>query len=303
MFNYKQLHYFWNVAKAGGIARAAERLHLTPQTISGQIAELERSLGVDLFRRTGRRLELTAAGKLALSHADEIFQIGSELESLLRNPSASSELTFRVGVADVVPKSIACRLLAPALSLAEPVRLICHEDKLERLFAELAIHKLDLVIADRPLPPDMGVKGYSHALGRCAVVFHAVPDLAARYRADFPQSLNGAPLLIPGGGAAMRGPLGRWFSQHQIQPRIVGEFDDMALMKAFGRTGVGIFPTPAVIAEEVQEQYGVEMVGYVEEVVVKYYAISVERRLTHPAVVAVSEAAKKVLFADARSAT
>lgn len=292
MLNYKQLYYFWNVAKAGSIVRAAERLHLTPQTLSGQIGELERALGTDLFRRAGRRLELTAAGQLALSHADEIFQIGNELEELLRNRSGSGELPFRVGVADVIPKSIAYRLLAPAMTLAEPVRLICHEDKLERLFAELAIHKLDLVIADRSLPSELGVKGYSHALGRCALAFYAVPELAARYREDFPRSLNAAPLLIPGGSAAVRGPLGRWFSERGIQPRIVGEFDDTALMKAFGQAGAGVFPAPEVIAGEVQHQYGVEVVGRAEEVAVRYYAISVERRLTHPAVVAVSQAAK-----------
>lgn len=297
MLNYKQLHYFWNVAKAGSIARAAERLHLTPQTISGQLGELERAVGTDLFRRTGRRLELTAAGKLALSHADEIFQIGSELEALLRYPSKDKQLPFRVGIADVVPKSIACRLLAPVMTLAEPVRLVCHEDKLERLFAELAIHKLDLVIADRPLPSELGVKGFSHVLGSCGVDFYAEAELARRYRTDFPRSLHGAPMLIPGEGAAVRGPLARWFSQQQIQPRIVGEFDDTALMKAFGKIGGGIFPIPAVIAGEVEKQYDVEMVGHAEEVFVKYYAISVERRLTHPAVVAVSQAARQVMFA------
>lgn len=303
MLNYKQLRYFWNVAKSGSIVRAAERLRLTPQTISGQISELELALGTDLFRRTGRRLELTAAGKLALSHADEIFQIGNELEQLLRNRSAIGELPFRVGVADVVPKSIAYRLLAPATHLAESVRLICYEDKLEQLFAELAIHKLDLVIADRPLSAELGVKGYNHALGRCPLVFFAVRKLAERYRKNFPKSLNGAPLLIPGVGAAVRGPLGRWFSEHQIQPRIVGEFDDTALMKAFGQAGAGVFPAPAVISEEIRRQYRVEMVGRTEEVDVKYYAISVERRLTHPAVVAVYQAAKEGLFVDSRYAT
>ncbi len=299
MFNYKQLHYFWSVAKAGSIVRAAERLHLTSQTISAQIGELERALECDLFRRVGRRLELTEAGKLALSHADEIFQIGNELEGLLRHSAGGRELLLRVGVADVIPKSIAYRLLAPALQLAESVRLVCHEDKLERLFAELAIHNLDLVIADRPLPTELGVKGYSHALGHCGVVFHAVPALAVRYRENFPQSLNDAPLLIPGAGTAIRGPLRRWFSERGIYPRIVGEFDDTALMKAFGQAGAGIFPVPAVISEEMLRQHGAEVVGRADEIVVKYYAISVECRLTHPAVVAISEAAKQGLFADA----
>lgn len=298
VFNYKQLHYFWAVARSGSIARAAERLHLTPQTISGQINELEASLGIDLFRRSGRRLELTAAGKLALSHADEIFQIGAELEGHLRNRSAGTELLLRVGVADVVPKSIAYRLLAPALSLAEPVRLICQEDKLERLFADLAIHKIDLVLADRPLTSDLGLRGYNHPLGHCAVDLHAVPKLAARYRSGFPGSLAGSPMLIPGGASTMRGALLRWLTDHRIEPRIVGEFDDSALMKAFGRAGAGLFPAPAAIAGEIRRQFGAEVVGRVEGVEVRYFAITVERRLTHPAIVAVTQEAKRALFPD-----
>lgn len=299
MLNYKQLYYFWNVAKAGSITRAAERLHLTPQTISGQLAELERALTTDLFRRIGRRLELTSAGKLALSHADEIFQIGNELEQSLRSGAASGELSFRVGVADAVPKTLAYQLLAPAMALAEPVRLICSEDKLERLFAELAIHQLDLVISDRPLPSELGVKGYNHALGRCAIAFYAAPELAARYRANFPRCLDGAPFLLPGDKAAVQGPLMRWFSEQQIQPRILGKFDDSALMKAFGKAGVGIFPAPIILSDEIRRQYGAEVIGSAHEVMLRYYAISIERRLTHPAVVAVSEAAKKTLFNEA----
>lgn len=297
MLNYKQLHYFWAVARAGSIARAAERLHLTPQTISGQIGELESNLGTDLFRRSGRRLELTAAGKLALSHADEIFQIGTELEGHLRNRAVGAEVLLRVGVADVVPKSIAYRLLAPATALADPVRLICQEDKLERLFAELAIHKLDLVIADRPLSSELGVRGYNHPLGRCAVDLHAAPPLAARYRSGFPRSLAGAPLLIPGAASTMRGALLRWFVERRIEPRVVGEFDDSALMKAFGAGGAGLFPAPAATAEEIRRQFGAEVVGRLEGVEVRYFAVSVERRLTHPAVVVVTREAKRALLA------
>jgi LysR family transcriptional activator of nhaA len=299
MLNYKQLHYFWSVSKAGSITRAAEQLHLTPQTLSGQISKLEKALGTELFRRAGRRLELTAAGKAALSHADEIFEIGNELEALLRDRAGSDELPFRVGLADVVPKSIAYRLLAPAIRLDDPVRLICHDDKMERLFAELAVHHLDLVIADRPLPSELGVRGYSHALGRSAVSFLAAPELAERYRREFPRSLERAPLLIPGGNAAVRGALARWLNEHSLQPHIVGEFEDTALMKAFGQAGVGIFPVPAVTADEVRSQYGVETVGCIEEVTVAYYAISLQRRLTHPAVVAVSTAARQNLFLEA----
>jgi LysR family transcriptional activator of nhaA len=296
MLNYRQLHYFWAVARGGSIARAAERLHVTPQTISGQIGELERSLGTDLFRRTGRRLEVTDAGKVALSHADEIFQIGAELEGQLRNRSPGADLVLRVGVADVVPKSIAYRLLAPAMALTEHVRLICQEDKLERLFAELAIHSIDLVIADRPLTSDLGVRGYNHALGRSAVDLHAVPALAARFRPGFPRSLAGAPLLIPGTASTMRGALLRWFADQHVEPRIVGEFDDTALMKAFGAAGAGLFPAPAATLEEVRRQFGAQIVGRVEGVESRYFAITAERRLTHPAILAVTEEAKRALF-------
>lgn len=292
MLNYKQLHYFWRVAKAGSIARAAEQLRLAPQTISAQIGTLEDALETELFRRVGRRLELTAAGHLTLTYADEIFQIGKELEETVRNRPGGGDMLFRVGVADVVPKSIAYRLLAPALGGAGRVRLICREDKLERLFAELAIHKVDLVIADRPLPSELGVKGYSHSLGRTPIAFFAVADLAARYRTGFPQSLDRAPMLIPGDGAAMRGALSRWFAEHQIEPRIIGEFDDTALMKAFGKAGAGIFPAPAILADEIREQYAAEMIGRADSVAARFYAISVERKLTHPAVVAISDAAK-----------
>lgn len=303
MLNYKQLHHFWKVAKAGSIARAAEQLSLAPQTISAQIGTLEKALGTELFSRVGRRLELTAAGQLTLSYADEIFQIGRELEETVRNRPGSSDMLFRVGVADVVPKSIAYHLLAPALKSTGRVRLICREDKLDRLFAELAIHKMDLVIADRPLPSELGVKGYSHALGRTPIAFYAVRVLAARYRKDFPRSLQGAPMLIPSDGATIMGGLTRWFSEHKIEPRIVGEFDDTALMKAFGKAGAGIFPAPTVLANEIRSQYEAEIIGRADSVAAKYYAISVERKLTHPAVVAISEAAKTDLFAEERVST
>lgn len=298
MLNYKQLYYFLNVARVGSITRAAEQLHLTPQTLSGQIGKLEQALGTDLFKRIGRRLELTAAGKTAVSHADEIFQVGSELEALLRGGIDSSDLPFRVGLADAIPKSIAYRLMAPALQLEEPVRLICQEDKIERLFAELAVHHLDLVIADRPLPPELGVRGYNHALGRSTLVFLAAPALAMRYRQGFPQSLHAAPLLLPGHASAVRGGLERWLQERKLQPRIVGEFDDSALMKAFGHAGAGLFAVPTVIADEVRAQYGVEKVGEIADVSVTYYAISLQRRLTHPAVVAVSTAARQNIFHD-----
>ena len=303
MMNYKQLYYFWNVARSGSITRAAERLHLTPQTISGQLGELEQQLGTQLFRRVGRRLELTTAGKMALEHAEEIFQIGHELEQALRHGAGSNEQLFRVGVADAVPKSIAYQLLSPAMMLEQPMRLVCQEDKPERLFGELAIHKLDLVISDQPLPSELGVKGYNHALGSSSIGFYGVPELAARYRPGFPRSLDQAPMLLPGEKAAVPMALTRWFQEQELHPRVIARFDDSALMKAFGRAGTGIFPAPTVLRDEILSQHGAEEIGVSSGIVVHYYAISVERRITHPAVLAVSRAAKHAVFVDTDSDT
>ena len=298
MLNYKHLYYFWQVARAGSIARASEHLELTPQTLSGQIGLLEESLETTLFRRIGRGLELTETGRLALSYADEIFEVGAEMEQALSGGTIQRTMQFRVGIADVMPKSIVYNLLAPAMALAEPIKIICREDKLERLLGELAMHRLDLVLSDRPMLPEMDVKGYSHKLGECGVSFFATPALAEQYGKNFPAGLNHAPLLVPGADTAMRGRLMRWLSSKNITPRIVGEFDDSALKKAFGQAGVGIFTAPSVIASEIEKQYGVVALGQVDEVVDYYYAISVERRFSHPAVVAISEAAQQTLFAS-----
>jgi LysR family transcriptional activator of nhaA len=297
MLNYKQLHYFWAVAKAGSIVRASERLSLTPQTLSGQIGLLEDTLGVPLFLRVGRRLELTETGRLALSYADEIFQIGNELEEALRARPERHAIPFRVGVDDAVPKSIAYRLLTPAMELASPVRIVCREDKLVRLLVELAIQRIDLVLADRPMPDEANVKGYSHKLGGCGITFFAAPRLAKTLKKKWPHVLDAAPLLIPGKDAAIRTPLMRWFDVHQLRPHIVAEFDDSALMQAFGQAGIGIFIAPSVIADEVQREHGVAVVGRTDEVIEQFYAISLERRLTHPAVVAINDTAHRELFA------
>ena len=296
MINYKHLHYFVSVARSGGVIRAAERLHLTPQTLSGQISQLEERLGVALFRRVGRRLELTESGKLALSYAEEIFQTGAELEDLLKNGAEERFITFRVGIADVVPKFIAHRLLAPVLGLPAAVRLICQEDRLERLLADLAIHRLDMVLADRPMPPGTEIKGYSHPLGESGVAFMAAPALAARLTGGFPECLDGAPLLLPGRDSALHGALPRWLERQGKRVRIVGEFDDSALMKAFGEAGAGAFPTPAASVPDVTAHYKVVKLGETEEIRERFFLISAERRLTHPAARAVSENARAGVF-------
>ena len=298
MINYKHLHYFWVVAKEGGIARASERLHLTPQTISGQLSLLEENLGEALFNRVGRNLELTETGRLALSYADEIFSLGSELEEVVRNFPGGRPLVFKVGVADVVPKSIAYRLLAPAMQLSESVRIVCRENNIDALLGELALHKIDLVIADGPIPQGLNVRGYNHQLGECGISFFAVPQLARKLSKGFPQSLTAAPLLLPSEINVVQSRLLKWFDKLHIHPRIVGEFDDSALMKAFGQAGTGVFIAPTPIAAEVEKHYGVVVIGQTDEVREQFYAISVERKISHPAVAAITETAREWLFRD-----
>ncbi|MFS2156825.1 transcriptional activator NhaR [Pseudomonas sp. Pseusp122] len=296
MLNYRQLHYFWVVAKTGSIVRACEQLNLTPQTISGQISLLEQTFGVELFRRVGRQLELTEVGRLTLPYAEQMFQLGDELETMLRSNPDEKQIVLRVGVADVVPKSIVYRLIAPTMELNEPIRITCREDKLERLLADLAIQRLDLVISDSPMPSHLDIKGYSQKLGECPVSFFATRELAERYGQDFPRSMHGAPLLIPSQETVVRSRLMRWFAEQDIRPRIVGEFDDSALMKAFGKSGSGIFIAPSVISDEVQAQYGVEWIGQTDAIIESFYAISVERKVSHPGIVAITEAARHSLF-------
>jgi LysR family transcriptional activator of nhaA len=294
--NYKHLHYFWAVAKVGGVARAAERLHLTPQSISGQIKLLEESLGGGLFRRAGRRLELTDAGRVALAYAEEIFTRGDELQDVMKHGRDGMPQLLRVGVADVVPKSIAFELLRPVLALPEPMRIVCREWRLKDLLAELAVQRLDVVIADAPMPKELDVRAFSHLLGTCGIAFFAAPALAKRCRAQFPRALDGAPMLMPGEDAAVRPKLMQWFAAQRVRPRIVGEFDDRALMHDFGQAGDGVFAAPAPLSGHLKQRYGVIALGETDQVVEEFYAISVERRLTAPAVLAMREAGKERLF-------
>lgn len=298
--NYKHLHYFWIVAKAGGIQRAAEQLHTTPQTLSGQIKLLESRLGKPLFTKRGRNLELTELGNMAMAYADEIFSLGAELEQAIRNDNpAGRGIEFRIGVSDALPKSIAYKLVEPALRLDEPVRLVCREGKLEPLLAELAAHRLDLVLADSTVPPKLSIKAFSHKLGRSGQSFFASRALARQYLKrgqPFPACLEGAPLLLQGEDSGVKLRLENWLASEGVAPRVVGVFDDSALMKAFGREGLGIFSTPTVIEAEVEAQFGVQAIGRTEAVWQDFYAISVERRITHPCVRAISDSARGELF-------
>jgi len=294
--NYQHLKYFWAVSRHGNLTRASAELLLTPQTVSTQIRDLEKGLGVELFSRVGRRLVLTDIGRVVYRYANEIFNIGREIQDVVQGlPGRAMHLA--VGIADVVPKLIAHHLIEPAIQLKEPIRVICREGRTDRLLAALAIHKLDVVLTDAPIPPAVKIQAYNHLLGESQVTFMASEKLARNCRKGFPESMNGAPILLPAEGTILRGALEQWFDSLEIRPMVVGEFEDSALIKVFGHAGVGVFAVPSVIQDEVGRQYGVEPIGLAEGIVERFYAISLERKVRHPAVAAVCVAAKSVLFA------
>ena len=294
--NLRHLRYFWTVATHGSIARGAKMLHLTPQTISGQLAELEEQLGAKLFSRAGRSLSLTDTGHLVFSYADEIFRLEGELRVAIGGEASGTSRTLSVGIAMVVPKLIAYRVLVPALRLAEPIRLVCHEAPLVDLLADLSVQKLDLVLADSPLSPALNIRAYSHLLGESGISFFAASAEAKRYLDGFPDSLHGASMLMPTASSALRRALEYWFQRRGVEPRVVAEFEDRALMKTFGESAVGIFTSPTTVERDVTAKYGVTVIGRTEDVKERFYAISSERRIKHPAVSAITEAARTTLF-------
>jgi LysR family transcriptional activator of nhaA len=294
--NYHHLRLFWAVAHEGNLTRASKKLHLAPQTVSTQIRDFEAALGEKLFQRAGRRMLLTDVGHVALRYADEILSLGQEFREALRGQPTGRPLRLVVGVADVLPKLVAHRLLEPALLLEEPIRIVCREGTPEKLLADLAVHGLDVVLSDAPIPPGMNVRAYNHQLGRCGVTFMAQPDLARRLRKGFPRSLEGAPVLLPSEDTVLRRELDEWFDERGVRPVIAGEFEDSALLKVFGQAGAGFFAVPTVIEDEVARQYEVQPIGATDDVSERFYAISVERRIRHPAVMAICEAARSELF-------
>lgn len=295
--NYSHLQYFWAVAREGSIAKASESLHLTPQTISGQLKLLDEAVGQPLFNRVGRRLVLSDAGRLVFEYADEIFSVGAELASVVRGNHMSGPTTLSVGIVSSMPKLIAERIVAPAMIVEDPVRVRCHESSLEQLLSELAIHKLDLVLSDQPVPDGLSIKAYNHRLGESGMSFFSQRSRSRRYRSKFPHSLNDAPLLLPSQHSALRRRLDDWFENHELSPRIAGEFDDSALLKAFGEAGAGVFAAPTVIEEEICRMYRMSVIGRTDEIKERFYAISPERRLKHPSVVMVTDTARTGLFA------
>ena len=296
--NYHHLLYFWVVAREGSIAKACEELRLAQPTISGQLRMLEDDLGEKLFRRAGRGLILTEAGHTVYRYAEEIFALGKEIKEVVRGGRPERSPRLIVGVTEVLPKLVAYRLLEPALRGPDPVQLTCWEGKLENLLAELALHKLDIVLADAPLPPMLGIRAYSHQLIECGISFMAPPRLVQKCRRRFPQSIRGAPFLLPTDNTVLRRSLEHWFGAHDIRPKVIGEFEDSALLKAFGQAGCGILAVPTLIETEVQRQYRVQPIGHVPTIRERFYAISMERKIKHPAVRAISDAAQETTIEE-----
>ncbi len=294
--NYHHLFYFWTVMKEGSITAASSKLSLAQSTVSAQLSTFEESLGAKLFKRAGRNLEPTDMGHLVYRYADEIFSLGREMMDALRGRPATGPLSLKVGLVDVVPKLVARKLLEPAGKLPDSVRLICHEGKDEPLLADLALHKLDVVLTDTPLRSSLSIKAYNHLLGECGVSFFGVEKLAKPRQSNFPYSLDQSPMLLPMAMSTLRGMLDQWFERIGVRPLIIGEFDDNALLTVFGQAGEGIFMAPTVIEKEVELQYQVQVIGRTSKIREKFYAISVERIIRHPAVVAISDAAHRKLF-------
>lgn len=294
--NYHHLYYFWIVMREGSITAASETLRLAPSTISAQLSKLEESLDVKLTQKVGRNLEPTDAGLHILQYADKIFLLGREMLDSLKGLPASGSWSLRVGIVDVLPKLIVQKLLAPINSLPEKGRLICHEGKGENLLAELAMHNLDVVLTDTPLRSGLSIKAYNHLLGECGVSFLGKKELVEQLPGKFPYALNNAPMLFPMAMSTLRGVLDQWLDKMDVQPHIVAEFDDSALLKVFGQAGDGVFVVPTVIEKEVIEQYRVQLIGRTSDIKERFYAISVERIIKHPAVAAISKAAHQDLF-------
>ncbi len=290
--NYHHLLYFYTVAREGSVTKASEVLRLAQPTLSGQIRKLEDSLGEKLFARDGRTLVLTDVGRMVYRYAEEIFTLGREMQDALRGRPTSRPARLLVGIADVVPKLVCHRLLQTALELEEPVQLVLHEGKTKDLMASLAVQGYDMVLTDAPLSPDVRVKAFNHSLGDCGIGFFAEPSIARRHRKGFPASLDGAPMLLPTPNTALGHSLRLWFDSLEVRPAVVAEIEDTALMKAFGQHGAGIFAAPIVVADEIRQMHGVQLVGRTEDVREEFYAITVERRITHPAVAAIADAAR-----------
>ena len=295
--NYHHLLYFWTVARLGSVTKAAEELRLGPATVSAQVRRLEESMGEKLFQKSGRRLVLTEMGHVVYHYAEEIFSLGRELTDTMKGRPTGHPLRLRIGVSDVLPKRIAYRLIRPALELPSPVRVLCREERPARLLAALAVHELDVILSDAPVGPDVSVRAFSHPLGDCGMGFYGTKRQAGKMARKFPQCLNGMPMLLPTDSMAIRHSLDHWFESKAVHPAVVGEFDDYSLLVVFAAAGHGIFAAPLVLDQEVRRQFGFVRIGRTDAVRARFFAISVERKIKNPAVVAICEAARKETFA------
>ena len=289
--NFQHLYYFWIVAREGGISHASEVLDISPSTISSQISQLEKALQVKLFRRVGRNIRLTDVGQIAFRYAGQIFGLGREMTHALKGWDTGGPFSLQVGIADAVPKLVATKLLEPALAVSPEIRLTCREGRPELLLAELALHRLDLILLDAPADPGSTIRAFSRLLQDCDIAIFGTPELLRKYSHGFPESLEGAPVLLPTPDSSIRRSFSRWLEMRGLQPRVVGEFEDSALMKAFGEIGTGLFPAPLLIADDLERQHGVKCLGSLEGTYARYYAVTVERQLEHPAVQAICDSA------------
>jgi LysR family transcriptional regulator, transcriptional activator of nhaA len=294
--NYQHLFYFWHVVREGGISRACEKLHLAQPTISGQLAVFEEAIGTQLFYKQGRKLVLTDTGQIVFHYADAIFALGQELSSTLKGHPTGRALRLNVGIVDAVPKLVVYRLLEPVFKLPELVQVLCYEDKVERLLADMSIQNLDLVLSDTPLTPTSDTKAFNHLLGECNAAVFAAPALAGQYRSQFPTSLTGAPFLLPTANTSLRRSIDQWFDSEGISPNIKAEIEDSALLKTFGSRGLGLFIAPSTVEVEIQRQYGVEIVGRINSIQERFYAVTAQRKLKHPAVTAILHNAREAVF-------
>jgi LysR family transcriptional activator of nhaA len=294
--NYHHLLYFWTVVRTGSVTGAGLELRLAPPTITAQIRRLESVLGEKLLTHSGRNVVPTEIGRVVYRYADEIFSLGREMMDTIRDRPTGRPLRLKIGVTDVLPKLVAHRLILPALQIQQPVRITCREAGLEPLLAALAIHELDVVLSDAPIGPAIKIRAFNHLLGGCGTSFLATPELARRHRKPFPRCLDVCPILLPTEDSALRRSLEQWFSAEGLRPIVIGEFDDFALLKVFGGTGLGSFAVPSVIEKQLKSQYRLKLLGRTPAVQARYFAISVERRLKHPAVMAICGAAREKLF-------
>jgi LysR family transcriptional regulator, transcriptional activator of nhaA len=294
--NYHHLFYFWTVARDGSIASASKALRLAPPTVSEQIRSLEESLGVKLFEKEGRNLVLTEAGRVAYEYAEEIFSRGQEMTDVLSGRTAGRMSRFTLGIADAVPKLIAYRLILPALKLPDPIRLICREGDPDKLLSQLAIHEIDLVISDAPLDPALRIRAFTHLLGQSGLSFFVNPRLAKRLKTRFPKCLDGLPFLMPADNTDLRRSLEHWLDVQGVRPIVVGEFEDSALAAVFSEAAMGAFAAPTPTEAQVKRQYDLSVLGRTRDIVASFYAISLDRRLKHPAVIAISEFAHHSIF-------